>query len=213
MIKWIITTPCKVSEMVEEIQIQGQRQLWTKASNFSASLKTQNESNSKRIGFSGNFLAITEGRLSPLIPAYRCALPPTRVRGIWINKICVFQCAVHLIENYKCIIQWYKNSQIKKLVFQCGICILQWVEKIETGRVGYGKKTPENSVSVSPLVKHNLGLYFLTIFSLLGFCCLLFFRKVLSNEDQAQSQWNSLCIYCYWGTLILGLASFPGAAI
>lgn len=131
------------------------------------------------------------------------------------QNLSAFQCAVHLIENYKCIIHLYKNSQIKKLVFQCVICILQWIEKIVTGGVGYWKN-PENPVHelpVSPLVEHNLGLYFLTIFNLLGFCCLLFFSKVLSKKEQAQSQWNSLCSYCYWGTWILGLVPFPGAAI
>lgn len=37
--------------------------------------------------------------------------------------------------------------------------------------------------------------------------------KVVFNKEQAWSQWNSLCSYCYWGTLILGLSPFPGAAI
>lgn len=139
-----------------------------------------------------------------------------RERHMEPQNLGAFHCAVHLTENYECVIYWYKNSLIKKLIFQCGICILQWIENIETGRVGYWKKKPESplhELSVSLLVEHNLGLYFLTIFNLLGFCCLLFFCKVVSNKEQAQGQWNSLCSYCSWGTSILGLAPFPGVAI
>lgn len=44
-----------------------------------------------------------------------------RERHMDPQNLSAFQCAVHLIENYKCIIHLYKNSQIKQLLFQCGI--------------------------------------------------------------------------------------------
>lgn len=49
-------------------------------------------------------------------PSYSCLLMSfttnQRERHMDPQNLSVFQCALHLTENYKCIIHCYKNSQI-----------------------------------------------------------------------------------------------------